>query len=100
LPQALYRLRRVFCLQKTHRALTPLLLVSKSNLLTLGFDLGKTGASEKRIISVNIHRNNKIRTCSDGRQVRIFAFLAKWDLSLLSGLEYGVCISKNTKGLK
>ena len=98
--QALYRLRRVFCLQKTHRSLTPLLLASKSNPLTLGSDLGETGASEKRIISVNIHRNNKIRTCSDGRQVRIFAFFAKWDLSLLTGLEYGVCLSKNTKGLK
>jgi len=87
-------------LQKTHRVLTPLLLASKSNPLTLGFDLGKTGASEKRIISVNIHRNNKIRTCFDGRQVRIFAFLAKWDLSLWSGLGYGACFPTDTKGLK
>ena len=96
--QALYRLRRVL-FAKTHRALTPLLLASKSNPLTLGFDLGKTGASEKHIVSVNIHRNNKIRTCSDGRQVRIFAFLAKWDLSLLSGLGYGVCFPNHSKGI-
>ena len=65
-----------------------------------GLRFGENGRLEKRIVSVNIHRNNKIRTCSDGRQVRIFAFLAKWDLSLLSGLGYGVCFPKNTKGLK
>ena len=42
-----------FCFQKTHRALTPLLLASKSNPLTLGFDFGKTGASGSVCLFVN-----------------------------------------------